>query len=184
MNKQLKSLFIVNSVFIFAAGLVGPLYTLYIQGFNNDPVAIGAVPTVFMLCVIFFTFILMQYGDSFKKKGIMLSLGFLLRSVSWIFFMFITTYIGLLLVQILLALGESLGSPAFESLVAEHLDNAKHIKEYSMWRIISNVTGACSTLLGGLIVKYYGFSNLFGIMAVISLFCFLYSLTRVSTFEY
>jgi MFS family permease len=150
------------------------------QGFTADPVAIGLVPAVFMFFVILFTLVIMKYGDLYQNKSRMLAIGFLCRSVAWLSFTLIQSYIGLLVVQVILALGESTGSPAFETLVAEHLDNKKHVRDYSMWRIVSYFTAAISTLAGSFVIKYLGFNSLFVCMSAIAFLCFMYTLAKES----
>ncbi|MBU1895713.1 hypothetical protein KJ641_02490, partial [Patescibacteria group bacterium] len=69
--------------------------------------------------------------------------------------------------------GEALGTPAHDAIFAEHLDKNRHIEEYADWKLIANLCGAGAVLLGGLIVKYVGFSvllNSMGVLATISFF--------------
>lgn len=74
--------------------------------------------------------------------------------------------------QILLGLGEALGTPAFDAIFAEHLDGGKHIEEYADWKLILNWTTAVGTILGGLVVTTLGFSWLFAIMSVLAVLSF------------
>jgi MFS family permease len=70
-----------------------------------------------------------------------------------------------LLLQVALGLHEAVSSPAFDALVAEHLDKGQHIKDYSIWKLIQNFTGAIGALIGAVIVKHYGFDIMFFLMA-------------------
>lgn len=75
--------------------------------------------------------------------------------------------------QILLGLGEALGSPAFDSIFAEHLDRNKHVKEFSDWKLIYNLTMAAGTVLGGLLAVKFGFNVLFLTMSCLALVSFI-----------
>ena len=85
---------------------------------------------------------------------------------------FVHDLIALVLVQILLGLGESVGTPAFNAIFAEHLDSNKHINEYSNWSLIANLTSAAGILVGGAIVNSFGFKALFLFMSALSLIAF------------
>ena len=85
---------------------------------------------------------------------------------------FVHNLTSLVLVQILLGFGESLGTPSFNALFADHLDKNKHIKEYSNWSLIANLTSAAGILAGGAIVNNFGFKALFLFMSALSLVTF------------
>ena len=42
MNRSLKTLFLFNGIFVFAEGLLGPLYALYVEGFDKSILAAEA----------------------------------------------------------------------------------------------------------------------------------------------
>jgi len=75
----------------------------------------------------------------------------------------------LIVLQIILGLGEALGSPAFDSIFAEHLDRNKHVREYGDWKLIYNLTLALGTIVGGFLVVKFGFNVLFITMAFLAL---------------
>lgn len=66
-----------------------------------------------------------------------------------------------------------LGTPAFEVIFAEHLDEGKHIADYSDWKLISNIMLALGTLIGGVIVSKFGFTPLFLLMSSLAVISFI-----------
>jgi MFS family permease len=74
----------------------------------------------------------------------------------------------LLLLQVLFGLGEALGSPAYNAIVAEHLDKSRHMEDYSDQIIFFNLTAAVGTALGGFLVYNFGFKYLFFGMAALA----------------
>lgn len=74
-----------------------------------------------------------------------------------------------MVLQVLLGIGEALGTPAFDAIFAEHLDKDKHIADYADWKIVEKIMLAFATAIGGLIVTKFGFNCLFLTMSLITL---------------
>lgn len=172
LNRTLKILFISNGIFVFAAGLLGPLYAVYLHSLSFDVLVISITWAVFLGSTFIFTFIVARIGDGLKRKKYWLLAGFLLRAIAWFSFIFVSDIQGIVLIQILLGLGEAVGSPAFDSIFAEHLDKGLHMRDYADWKLVANGTTAIGAVVGGVIVTTFGFDWLFGIMGILALISF------------
>ena len=172
-NNALKSLFIYNGIFVMAAAMFGPLYAIYVERFIDGVTAISISWAVFLISTSIFTYIISKNGDAIKEKEYLLLAGYVARILSWVFMIFVHNLWSLIIVQILLGLGESLGTPSFNALFANHLDKNKYIKEYSAWSLVANLTSAVGILAGGFIVNNFGFKTLFILMSIFSLISFL-----------
>jgi len=173
INKALKTLFVVNGIFVFASGLLGPLYAIFVETIDRNVVSVSISWSVFLFASTIFVMFIRKYGDLVQEKEYLLMAGFLLRAVVWFAYPHIGSLSVLIAVQILLGLGEALGTPAYDAIFAEHLDKNRHIEEYADWKLISNLAGAAAVLMGGFVVQYVGFSALFtsmGVLAVIAFF--------------
>lgn len=177
-NSALRTLFFYNSIFVFAANIIGPLFALYVQKFQTNVITISGIWAIYTIFTTIFTYLIYKFGDHIKEKEYYLLAGYLIRSFSWFFYIFAKNINTILFIQILLALGESFGSPAFDAIFSEHIDSKKRISEYSEWKIISNLSIAFAGLLGGFLVYKFGFEALFLTMSLISLFCFFGILTK------
>lgn len=172
INKSLKTLFALNSVFVFGGSLFGPLYAIYIQGLDNKVVTVSLSWAVFMISSTLFMYFVSKYGDRVKEQEYLLASSFLVRAVAWIGYLFVTNITGLILIQIILGLGEALGTPAWNAIFAKHLDGHKEIMDYSNWDITKNLIVAFATVSGGLLVTKFGFNVLFVIMSMLALTSF------------
>lgn len=172
-NPALRTLFLYNGIFVGAAAMLGPLYAIYVVKFVDGVTAVSVSWAAFLISTSFFTYIVSQKGDEVKVKKQLLLAGIFIRMLSWILMIFVHQLWALIFVQILLGLGESLGTPSFNALFAEHLEKNKYMKEYSQWSLIYNLSSATGVLAGGYIVKMLGFKYLFVFMAVLSTISFI-----------
>ncbi|MCX6762668.1 MAG: MFS transporter [Candidatus Moranbacteria bacterium] len=156
-----------------AAGLLGPLYAIFVQRFVDGVMAVSISWSAFLVATTIFTYFISRYGDGVKEKEYLLLAGYIVRTVAWLLFLLVNNLFLLILVQVILGLGESLGTPAFNSIFAQHLDKNKYVKEYSYWSLISNIVTAIGVMGGGLIITTLGFKTLFITMAFLSLISFL-----------
>ncbi len=107
-----------------------------------------------------------------KEKEYLLMAGFLIRGISWIFFIFAGNVFHLIMIQILVGVGEAFGSPSFNTIFAEHLDKVMQIKQYSTYQILNNTITAVAVVIGGFIVANFGFTPLFIIMSFLAFVAF------------
>lgn len=169
-NNALKILYISNGIFVFADRLLGPLYAIFAEKFDADILSISFAWFVYMLSATIFTLIIAKTGDKIKEKEYLLVAGFLIRSLSWVLYIFTANIYIFFLIQIILGIGEAVGSPAFDSIFAKHLNRGSEINNYATWKLVQNFALAIASLIGGFIVFYTNFSILFLIMAILSVF--------------
>jgi len=162
----LKILFISNGIFVFANQLLGPLFAIYAGRFHTSTLWVSFSWFVYVFSATIFTAIVAKYGDRVKEKEYLLVAGFMFRVLSWILYIFTTNIELFLFIQVMLGLGDAIGSPAFDSIFATHLDKGAEVNEYSTWKMVLNFSLAIASLVGGLIVYYYSFELLFAIMAI------------------
>lgn len=171
-NPSLKTLYIYNGIFVAAAGLLGPLYAVYVKEFDSSVLFVSFSWAAFIFSSILFTFIVSRIGDSVKEKEYLLLGGYLVRGIVWFLYAFSGNIIHIIVLQILLGLGEAMGTPSFDAIFARHLDRGQEVKEYSYWKLVYNISLGLATVAGGIIVNYFGFQILFFSMAGLSMISF------------
>lgn len=172
-NKALSTLFLYNGVFVFAGSLLGPLYAVYIESIDLGFLSISFTWSVFLLSSTFAMIVVRKYGDRVEEKEYLLLAGYLIRALVWFSYPFVGGLVGVLILQVLLGIGEALGTPSYDAIFAEHLDNGKHVEEYTNWKLISSILSAIAVLIGGFIVQTYGFNVLFFIMGILAIISFI-----------
>lgn len=168
-NEALRTLFIYNGIFVFASGLLGPLYAVFVQTFDNKTTTVTLSWAVFLASTTIFTFLVSKYGDKVLEKEYLLVTGYLIRAIVWFAFPFIETIFALFFLQLLLGLGEALGTPSYDAIFAQHLNKNKEIQDYSQWKLVANLLGAAAVIVGGVIVQELSFKYLFFLMGILAL---------------
>jgi MFS family permease len=171
-NKVLRVLFLYNGVFVLAGSLLGPLYALYVERLDAGILPVSISWATFLASATLFTYFLSKMGDRFKSKRFLLMAGYIIRGICWFSMTLISNIEQLILIQLILGIGEALGSPAFDTLFAEHLDRNKHIMDYSDWKVVSNGVLVLGTIAGGIVVSKFGFSYLLFGMSGLALVSF------------
>lgn len=171
-NKALKVLYFYNSLFVFASNLIGPLFAIYVQKFNNQIITISLIWATYIISTAVFSYAFSKFGDRIIEQEYCLMAGFLIRAVVWFTFIFASNIYIVIFLQILLALGEAIGSPAFDAIRSNHVDKDVQMSEFSTWILISNLSMGVATVIGGLTVTFLGFPILFFIMFVLALIAF------------
>jgi len=160
-NKILKILFVYNGIFVLGASLLGPLYAVFVETINPSVLVVSWSWAAFLISAIFFLFVMARVGDRVQKKKYLLLAGYIVRAIAWFLFLFVQSVPALILVQILIGLGEALGTPAFNAIFAAHLNHGKQIADYANYKIVSMAVVTLGTIVGGLVVNSFGFQPLF-----------------------
>lgn len=181
-NKSLKLLFLYNSIFCFAGGLLGPLYAVFVEGIDDKIIWVSVSWATSLISTTLFVYILSKIGDRFNDKNLLL-IGYVVRAIAWSLFLFVNSIPLLIFNMFLIGIGEAFGTPSFNAVFAEHLDDGQHIAEYSDWTLIANITIAASTIAGGIVVEKYGFQPLFVFMTILALISTIGLLTNGSVLD-
>ena len=171
-NKALRVLFFFNSIFVFGGSVLGPLYSIFVVNITNDVFSVSASWAIFMLVATMGTAFVAKFGDKLKEKEYLLLAGYLFRAIGWFGYLFVTNLPQILIIQVILGLGEAVGTPSFDAIVVTPIDSKIRVKEYSIWKVLNNLFIALGTLAGGLVVEHYGFPILFVGMSAIALIAF------------
>ena len=169
MNTALKVLYASNGLFVFAGSMLVPLYALFEESVGASIFIVSTLAATQLASKLVTTIFLRFVGDGIKEKEYLLIIGFILRAFGWVGLIFSPSLAGLFIVQIILGVGDGMGSPAFRAMFATHLDVGHEVKRYSDWELILGFAGATGALLGGYIVTMFGFLTLFALMSILAI---------------
>lgn len=167
MNKPLIFLVASNSINVLADYLFIPLYALFISKIGGGPQIAGILFGVRFISSVLFGFIVAKINDKKRLDDLLLETNFFLKGSCWLILAFYQTIPMMIIIQIILGISGSFGGPAFNSLISEHLDNKKHIRDWGIWELVQNGSVAIASILSGFLLTAYGFKFLFIAMAIL-----------------
>ena len=104
-----------------------------------------------------------------KEPELLIALGYILRGGVFISYAFMTNMLQLIATQIFWGIAVALGTPAFDSVYANHTNKESSIVEWGRWEGIAAIVAGIAALIGGLIIQTFGYKIIFIIMALISI---------------
>lgn len=173
MNKKLKFILFSNALFVFAGNLFLPLYALFVVKVGGDAKLAGLLIGLQYFASTVASFIIIKLRDKTKLDQELLQANFLLRCFAWLLVGLNPNLLTLIFAQIISGVSEAIGTPAFNALVSENLDDKEHIKEWGTWELVRNPVIAVSGVVGGFVVTTFGFTSLFLLMSFLAFISFL-----------
>jgi len=159
---------LINSFFVFAINMFGPLYAVYVQKIDTTVLNVGGIWSFYIFGVGIFAYLVSRLESHIKYASYLLILGFLLRASGWLGYIFANEVWQLYAIQVFLALGEALGSPSYNQLFAEHVGKGSVAPEWGISMSINSIIMGIASFAGALIVYTYGFNALFAVMILLS----------------
>lgn len=173
-NRSLKVLIIINSVFILAANAFPPIFALYVDEIGGGIFEAGSIWAIFAVFTGILMIIISRFGDKIKEKEYLVAGGYLFRLLGWLGYFFSSALWHLYLLQMILAIGEALGTPAFNAIYSEHLDKGKYVRQWGVCNALSLSITGIAAFIGGAIASIFGFKILFLFMSFLALLSFIF----------
>lgn len=176
MNYKLKLILLSNSVQVFAATLIIPVFALFIKEVGGGPELAGVLFGISFFVTAVGNLVMIRVEDARLRDATFYKTGLLIKIAAWLLLAFYQSIPGLITAQIILGTASAIGAPSFASLVSEHLDKRKHISDWARWSFMENTVTAAASIMSGFIIVQHGFRFLFIAMALITLISFILSL--------
>lgn len=123
--KPLKILLGINSIFVLGASMFPPLFALFVEELKGGAFVAGSIWATFAIVTGILILIFSRFGDQIKEKEYLVAGGYLLRIIAWIGYFFASSLWHLYILQLILAMGEASGTPAFNAIYSEHLNKGR-----------------------------------------------------------
>ncbi|MFH1657349.1 MAG: MFS transporter [bacterium] len=172
-NKPLKILIIINGIFSLGAYMFPPVFALFVKELGGGVLDAGTIWATYAIIAGLLVSLIIRYGDNIKEKEYLVAAGYAFRILAWTGYIFVSALWQLYALQILLAIGESLGAAAFNAIYSEHLEKNKYVGQWGAWNSSNTVIGGLAALSGGLIVFHFGFQVLFVVMTALAIISFI-----------
>ena len=165
MKKELVVLIIASEFILFASGLFGPIYAIFVQDIGGDLVAAGEAYAAFAIASGIVIILLSRWEDKVKHQEKLVTLGFVLNGVGFICYTLVRNPFELILVQVLVGFADALWIPPFFGQYTRLLDKGKYDFEWGFGTAMDKIVLGVAAFFGGYAAELYGFTALFYFMA-------------------
>lgn len=174
INPVVRFLIISDTIIIGAAGLLGPIFALFIEDFiqgGNAAVA-GLAASIFLFTKSVFQVPIAHFIDRVRGEKDDFWLMFIctiLTAAIPLLYLVIHTPSQIYLVQFILGLFTAFTFPTYMAIFTRHIDKEKEGTEWGVYFTLTDLTSAALAAVGGYLATTQGFPTLIIAVVVVSL---------------
>ncbi len=174
INPVVRLLIISDTVLTGAAGLLGPIFALFIEDFiqgGNEAVA-GLAAGIYLFTKSVFQIPIAHFIDRVRGEKDDFWLMFIctiLIALIPLLYLIIHTPLQLYLVQFVLGLFAAFTFPTYMAMFTRHIDKEKEGTEWGVYFTLTDLTSAALAAVGGYLAAAQGFPTLIVAVVVLSL---------------
>lgn len=178
-GKIIKALLIAEGFYLFAGGLIGPIWAIYVKQIGGDILDASTAFGIFMLTAALVTYLISKFEDRQRHRTKFVIAGYLLGVIGFTGYLFVQNPMSLFFVQAILGLTVAVKDPAYDGLFSKFAK--KHLTlAWSEWEAMDYVSAGISSIIGGLIVNFFGFRSLIFCMIFASIIGLVFSLNLLT----
>ena len=173
-NPVIRFLIISDTVLVGAAGLLGPIFALFIEDFvqgGNEAVA-GMAAGIYLFSRSILQIPIAHYLDKIRgeKDDFWIMFIFtILIAIIPLLYLVINTPLQLYIVQFILGFFTAFTYPAYMAIFTRHIDKNKEGTEWGIYFALTDIMGAMFAMVGGYVAVTAGFPVLIIGVSTISL---------------
>lgn len=174
MNPVIRLLILSDTVVIGAAGLLGPIFAIFIEDFiqgGNEAVA-GLAAGIFLFTKSVFQIPIAHFIDKVRGEKDDFWLMFfcqMLISLIPLLYLVIHTPLQLYLIQFVLGLFTAFTFPTYMAIFTRHIDKEKEGTEWGVYFTLTDLTSAALAAVGGFLATMWGFPSLITAVVIVSI---------------
>lgn len=174
INPVIRFLIISDTVIIGAAGLLGPIFALFIQDFiqgGNEAVA-GLAAGIYLFTKSVLQIPIAHFIDKIRGERddfwLMFVCTVLIALIPFLY-LIIDTPLELYMVQFVLGLFTAFTFPTYMAIFTRHIDKEKEGTEWGVYFTLTDLTSAAFAAIGGFLASTQGFGVLITVVVGLSL---------------
>lgn len=161
MKLGLRLMLFMESIFIFAGGLFGPIYAIFVAKVGGDLLDIGIASALYFISGGILMLLISKWEDHYKHKENLYIFGYFLSAWSFLGLIVIDNMYELFALQIIQGIGLAISTPVRDALYSTYIQKGKESSQWGYWEFSSSVAYAGAALGGGYLATVYGFQVLF-----------------------
>ncbi|HUT22476.1 MAG TPA: MFS transporter [Candidatus Bipolaricaulota bacterium] len=173
INPTIRFLIMSDTVLVGAAGLLGPIFALFIEGFidgGNAAVA-GVAAGIYLFTKSVLQIPIAHFIDKIRGEKddfwFMFIFTMLIAFIP-LLYLVISTPLQLYLVQFLLGFFTAFTFPTYMAIFTRHVDKSKEGTEWGVYFTLTDLTSAALATIGGYVAATQGFPTLIITVVAIS----------------
>lgn len=174
INPVIRFLIISDTVFMGAAGLLGPIFALFIENFieNGNASVAGIAAGIFLFTKSVLQIPIAHFIDKIKGEKddfwLMFIFTFLIALIP-LLYLVINSPIQLYAVQFLLGLFTAFTFPTYMAIFTRHVDKEKEGTEWGVYFTFVDLASAILAVVGGYVATIQGFPVLIIVVVIASI---------------
>ena len=164
-----KLLLISNYVNLFGFALFSPLYALFALDIGAGAFQTGIAYGLYVGLAGVLIIVLGKLEDGSKHKRKLVVFGYFWLAFASLLFLLVKSPVSLYVVQAINAIGQGILIPAWKATYSHYEDKGKEASEWSLFDGGNLIFTAIAAVIGGYLVKLYGFHIIFILMFAIQL---------------
>lgn len=174
INPVIRFLIISDTILIGAAGLLGPIFALFVEDFivgGNEAVA-GLAAAIFLFTKSVLQIPIAHFIDRVrgeKDDFWLLFVCSILMSLIPLLYLIINTPLQLYFIQFLLGLFTAFTFPTYMAIFTRHIDKKKEGTEWGIYFTLTDLSAAAFAAIGGFLASSQGFPSLIIAISVLSI---------------
>ena len=168
-NRSIRILIASHAMVLVAAGMLVPIYALFVEKIGGDLLDASLAFGVFTLVAGITTLISGRYSDELKETELILATGYVVTGIGFFSYILVDSIFSLLVVQVIIGIGQAIYWPSFDTIYSQHLDKGKVGREWGAFEGMTYFVAAIGATVGGLVVTKFGFNTMFTLMGLLTL---------------
>ncbi|HUW21255.1 MAG TPA: MFS transporter [Candidatus Bathyarchaeia archaeon] len=178
MNKALKIMLVAGAFSKIAAMMFSPIYAIFIEDIGGGILEAGYAVALYAFATGILMYFFGKKEDLMKEPEIAMVIGYILTGLAYIGYIFVSSFVHLLSIQLILAVASAIGSPAYDGLYSNHLSKGKAASGWGSWEMMASFITGLGALMGGFLVTLNSFDLMFFVMG-----CFMFIAASVIYFQ-
>lgn len=160
---------LLEGLFMFSGGLFGPIYALFVDSVGGSILDAGMAAFAFLASTGILVFVISRWENRQKHQEKLYLLGYLMTAVGYVGYIFVSSHLELIVVQVFLGVAQAVYLPVRDSIYSKAVKRGSEAADWGKWEAESFIAPAVAAVLGASIAFALGFQALFFAMFLISL---------------
>ncbi len=174
LSKPAKTLVIGGNIWYLGEGMLGPLFAVFAERVGGDVLDISWAWAAYLFATGAAMMVASRVADARKSQARMMMCGYALNAACTFGYLFVSSPLHLLIVQLGLGIANALATPTWNALYARFEDRQHECTTWGLAEGQANIVVGLGILIGGAIVAYASFDALFITMGVIQVVATIY----------